>query len=49
MLEAYRDVAPRDMLDEIYLLAKALKGLTFQHVNSTRTGGGVAEILRRFE
>jgi len=48
VLEAYRDVAPRDMLDEIYLLAKALKGLTFQHVNSTRTGGGVAEILRRF-
>lgn len=48
MLDAYRDVAPEDQLDEIRLLAEVLQGRSMQHVNSTRAGGGVAEILRRF-
>ena len=48
MLDAYRDIAPEDQLDEIRLLAEVLQGRSIQHVNSTRAGGGVAEILRRF-
>lgn len=48
MLDAYRDVAPADMLDDIQQLAEVLQGRTIQHINSTRSGGGVAEILRRF-
>lgn len=47
MLEAYRPFAPSPMLGEIYRLADALRGRTLQHVNSTRAGGGVAEILNR--
>jgi len=48
MLKAYRDIAPQTTLDEIHTLAEVLQGRTIQHVNSTRSGGGVAEILRRF-
>ncbi len=48
MLEAYRDIAPQTTLDEIRALAEVLQGRTIQHINSTRSGGGVAEILRRF-
>ena len=48
MLDAYRDIAPEDQLDEIRLLADVLRDRSIQHVNSTRVGGGVAEILRRF-
>lgn len=47
MLEAYRPIAPSTMLDEIYRLGEALRGRTLQHINSTRAGGGVAEILSR--
>jgi len=48
MLDAYRDIAPTDTLDDIHHLAEVLQGRTIQHVSSTRSGGGVAEILRRF-
>ncbi len=48
MLKAYRDIAPQTTLDEIQTLAEVLQGRTIQHINSTRSGGGVAEILRRF-
>jgi trehalose synthase len=47
MLEAYRDVVPSSALDELYCLADALRGRTLQHINSTRSGGGVAELLSR--
>jgi len=47
MLEAYRGIVPDQAFDEVHALAEALHGRTIQHVNSTRTGGGVAEILGR--
>jgi trehalose synthase len=47
MLEAYRGIAPDSVLTEIAILAEALQGRSLQHVNSTRTGGGVAELLTR--
>ncbi|MBN1521354.1 MAG: glycosyltransferase, partial [Candidatus Aureabacteria bacterium] len=46
-LESYRDVAPRGTIDLAYNLSKKLQGKTFLHVNSTRMGGGVAEMLLR--
>jgi trehalose synthase len=47
VLEAYRAVAPAGVLGELAILADALKGRTLQHVNATRSGGGVAELLSR--
>ncbi len=47
MLESYRGIAPDSVLREIAILADALHGRTLQHVNSTRVGGGVAELLTR--
>lgn len=46
-LESYRDVAPAGTVDLIYRLADRLKGKSMVHVNSTRWGGGVAEMLHR--
>ena len=46
-LDAYRDIAGGQTLEELYLLARYLKGKSVQHVNSTAVGGGVAEILNR--
>ena len=43
-----RDYAPvtgQDVIDHLYQLSSPLKGLKVVHVNSTRLGGGVAEIL----
>ncbi|MHA2428147.1 MAG: glycosyltransferase [Candidatus Hermodarchaeia archaeon] len=45
--ESYRDVAPKGTVDLAYGLAERLKGKTLLHVNSTRLGGGVAEMLHR--
>jgi len=47
MLDTYRGVAPDSVLTEIAILADALQGRSLQHVNSTRIGGGVAELLAR--
>ncbi len=47
MLDAYRGLAPAGVLDELRILSAALKGRTLQHVNATRSGGGVAELLAR--
>jgi trehalose synthase len=47
MLESYRDIAPQGTIDLIYHLSDSLKGKTLLHVNSTRSGGGVAEMLHR--
>ncbi len=46
-LDSYREVAPPGALELIYNIAGRLKGRSFLHVNSTRYGGGVAEMLQR--
>ncbi len=46
-LESYRKVAPKGAVDLLYKLAKRLEGRSILHINSTRVGGGVAEILNR--
>lgn len=46
-IEDYREVAPKGAVDFICRLAERVKGRRFLHVNSTRYGGGVAEILHR--
>ncbi len=46
-LQSYRDVSPAGTVDLICHLAQRLKNRTFLHVNSTRMGGGVAEMLLR--
>jgi len=47
MIEGYAGIAPGGDLVLIRELGKKLKGKTFLHVNSTKEGGGVAEILQR--
>ena len=46
-LESYREIAPKGTIDLAYSLAEHLKGKSVLHVNSTRLGGGVAEMLHR--
>jgi len=47
MIGSYAGIAPRGDLILLRKLADHLAGKTFLHVNSTREGGGVAEILQR--
>ncbi len=47
-LEAYREVVPPGTLDLLRRLAERLQGRSLLHVNSTRVGGGVAEMLLRY-
>ncbi len=44
-LRDYFTIVGADVLHHLRLLAKDLKGMRVVHVNSTRLGGGVAEIL----
>ncbi len=44
-LEDYRRIVGDELIDEIRLLATRLKGVRLLHVNSTASGGGVAELL----
>jgi len=46
-LAAYARVAGPEVVDHLRQLARPLTGRKVVHVNSTRTGGGVAEILAR--
>lgn len=46
-LDDYTPFIGQAAVDNLKLLAEKLKGRTIQNVNSTRTGGGVAEILNR--
>jgi trehalose synthase len=46
-LEDYAGVVGRDTIEELLVLADRVRPLRIQHVNSTATGGGVAEILAR--
>ncbi len=47
MLERYQNLVDRGTLRELKSLARELKGVRVLHVNSTKRGGGVAEILGR--
>lgn len=47
MISQYSGIAPKGDLLLIQKLCEKLKGKSFLHVNSTREGGGVAEILHR--
>jgi trehalose synthase len=46
MLEGYAQVAGTDVIAQLRQLARPLVGARVVHVNSTRIGGGVAEILK---
>ena len=46
-IEAYQDVAPKGTVEFLLRLSERVRGRQFLHVNSTRFGGGVAEILAR--
>ncbi len=44
-IQDYGQVAGEDVIDQLRQLAEPLKDMKVTHVNSTRSGGGVAEIL----
>lgn len=46
-LEDYREVTPPGSVDLLYHVSAKVRGKSLLHVNSTRSGGGVAEILHR--
>jgi trehalose synthase len=45
-LDAYTDVAPAPILDELRANARLLAGARILHINATAYGGGVSELLR---
>jgi trehalose synthase len=47
LLQAYSEVVGPDVMDQLVQLSQSVKGLRMVHVNSTREGGGVAEILHK--
>lgn len=47
MIRQYSGIAPKGDLLLIQKLCEKLKGKSFLHINSTKEGGGVAEILNR--
>ena len=47
LLKAYESTAGKDVVEHLRQLALPLGGLRVVHVNSTRVGGGVAEILHK--
>jgi trehalose synthase len=46
-LQSYAQIAGQDVIDHLHQLADRLKGQKVVHINSTRKGGGVAEILHK--
>ena len=46
-LASHEEIVGRDVLEHLRQLARPLEGLRVVHVNSTRLGGGVAEILAK--
>jgi len=46
LLDDYQEAVPRGTIDFLKCLAKQVQGKKVLHINSTRLGGGVAEILR---
>ncbi len=47
MIDRYKGIVPTGDIILLQKLGEAFRGRTFLHVNSTREGGGVAEILQR--
>ena len=47
LLEKYAQVVGNEVIDHLRQLAYPLKGMKILHINSTKEGGGVAEILNR--
>lgn len=47
VLDQYQEVAPQGTVDFLKRLGRRVTGIRMLHVNSTRVGGGVAEILHR--
>jgi trehalose synthase len=47
LLEQYARIVGNEVVDHLRQLAEPLKGMKILHVNSTKEGGGVAEILNR--
>jgi len=47
ILERYAKIVGGDVIDQLHQLATSLKDVSVVHVNSTRAGGGVAEILAK--
>ncbi len=47
MIDAYKGISPNSDLVLLRKLGKVFSNKTFLHINSTREGGGVAEILHR--
>lgn len=47
MIQNYAGISPRADLILLQTLARKLRGKSFLHINSTKAGGGVAEILQR--
>jgi trehalose synthase len=47
VLESYNEIAGADVVNQLRLVAEPLRGMKVVHVNSTRKGGGVAEILAK--
>lgn len=47
LLEQYNQVAGKEVVEHLKQLAEPLRGMKVVHVNSTREGGGVAELLRK--
>lgn len=47
LLEDYAKVTGADVIDQLQQLAAPLAGAKVVHINSTRSGGGVAEILTK--
>ncbi|MDA2918606.1 glycosyltransferase [Desulfobacterota bacterium AH_259_B03_O07] len=47
LIQAYSKVAGEEVISHIQQLSLPLKGMKVVHVNSTRIGGGVAEILNK--
>ncbi len=47
LLEQYAEIVGEDVIDQLRQLGSHLAGMKVVHVNSTKEGGGVAEILHR--
>lgn len=47
LLEQYANIVGNEVIDHLRQLANPLKGMKILHINSTKEGGGVAEILNR--
>lgn len=45
ILERYKKIVGDEIINELSQIARVLKGVKIVHINSTKSGGGVAEIL----